>query len=110
MISEFVTLKLSYMPIQMLEFDSRCFTDIADIHTEIPYAFESPTYYGLGKLAFNVLPILLSRITALGGSTPHEFATFLRGHPPFHLIKNDPLELEKVKAMQAIEEFLKVRF
>jgi hypothetical protein len=92
----------------MLEFDSRRFTDIVDVHTLIPYEFEHLTYYGVGKLAFNLLPILLPRITALGDSTPHEFAAFLRGFPPFSLIKKDPLELEKVKAMQAIEEFLKV--
>jgi len=33
------------------------------------------------------------------------------GLPPFYLITNhpkDPLELKKIKAMQAIEEFLKV--
>ena len=38
----------------------------------------------------------------------HELTTCLRSHPPFYLIKNDPLELEKVKAAQAIEDFLKV--
>jgi hypothetical protein len=68
----------------------------------------STTYYEVGKLAFNLLPILLSRIKALGGSKMHEVTAFLRSHPPFYLIENDPLELEKVKATQAIEEFLKV--
>jgi hypothetical protein len=93
----------------MLEFDSRCFTDIADVHTKIAHHnFEGATSYGVRKLAFNLLPILLSRITTLGGSRPHEFAAFLRGFQPFYLIKNDPLELEKVKATQAIEKFLKV--
>ena len=37
-----------------------------------------------------------------------EVTALLRSHPPFYLINNDPLELEKVKATQAIEEFLKV--
>jgi hypothetical protein len=92
----------------MLEFDSRCFTDIADVHTNISYKSASPTYYRVGKLAFNLLPILLSRIKALGGSRVHEFTALLRSHPPFYLSKNDPLELEKVKGTQAIEEFLKV--
>jgi len=32
----------------------------------------------------------------------------LLGLPTFYLIKDDPLGLEKVKAMQAIEQFLKV--
>jgi hypothetical protein len=93
----------------MLAFDSRYFTDIADVHTKIPYEFEGPTYYGVGKLAFDLLPMSLSRIKALGGgSRVHEVTAFLRNHPPFYLIENDPLELEKVKAMQAIEKFLKV--
>ena len=66
------------------------------------------TYYKVGKLAFNILLILLSRIKAFGGSLVHKFTVFLRSHPPFYLIRNDPLESEKLKAMQAIEEFLKV--
>ena len=66
------------------------------------------TYYEVGKLAFDFLPILLSRIKALGGSQVHEITAFVRSHPPFYLIKNDPLELEKVKVVQAIKEFLKV--
>jgi hypothetical protein len=66
------------------------------------------TYYEVGKLAFDLLPILLSRIAALGGSQVHEVTDLLRSHPAFYLIENDPLELEKVNATQAIEEFLKV--
>jgi hypothetical protein len=66
------------------------------------------TYYEVGKLAFNLLPILLSRIKALGGSQVHEVTVLLRSHPAFYLIENDPLEYEKVKAAQAVEEFLKV--
>jgi hypothetical protein len=91
----------------MLEFDSRRFTDIVDVHTLISYAHDT-TYYGVGKLAFNLLPILLSKIQALGGSKVPEVIGFLRSHPPFYVIKNDPLELEKVKATQAIEELLGV--
>jgi hypothetical protein len=93
----------------MLEFHSRCFTDIANVHTKISYEFGSTTYYAAGKLAFNLLTILLSEIQARGGSTVwHELTALLRSHPPFYLVKNDPLELEKVKAMLAVEEFLKV--
>jgi hypothetical protein len=93
----------------MLEFDSRRFIDVVDVHTMIPYVHDM-TYYHVGKLAFNILPILLSRIQALGGSTPHEVTALLQSHPPFYLIKNDPLELEKFKVAWAIEDFLKVRF
>jgi low affinity Fe/Cu permease len=78
MISEFVTLTLSYVLIQMLEFDSRCFTDIANVHTKISYEFRSATYYAAGKLAFNLLMILLSEIQALRGSTVHELTALLR--------------------------------
>ena len=78
--------------------------DIVDIRARIE---KGMTYYDVGKLAFNLLPILLSKIEALGGKV-HEVTAFLQSHPPFNLIKNDPLEFEKVKAMQAIEEFLKV--
>ena len=60
------------------------------------------TYYEVGKLAFDLLPILLSRIKGPAVSQLHDIL------PAFQLIKNDPLELEKVKATQAIEEFLKV--
>jgi hypothetical protein len=109
MIGEFVTFKFSYVLIQRVKFDSRCFINIVDVHAKIPHEYKNLTYYGVGKLAFNLLPILLSRITALGGSTPHKVTALLQSHPPFYLIKNDPLELEKVKVAQAIEEFLKVR-
>jgi len=85
---------------------SRCLTDIVNIHTLIPRA-DGTSYYEVGKLAFDLLPILLSRMEALGGKVD-EFRAFLRSHPPFCLIENDPLELEKVKATQAIQEFLKV--
>jgi hypothetical protein len=93
----------------MLEFDSRRFIDIVDVHTMIPYVHDM-TYYHVGKLAFNILPILLSKIQALGGSRVYEVTAFLRSHPPFYLIENDPLESEKFKVAQAIEGFLKVRF
>jgi hypothetical protein len=33
---------------------------------------------------------------------------FLQNQPPFYSIKDDPLEWQKVKAAQAIEDFLKV--
>ena len=85
---------------------SRPFVDIVDIHTLIPT--KRTTYYEVGKLAFNLLPILLSRIKTLGGPQVHEVAVLLRSHPAFYLIKNDPLVFEKVKAAQAVEEFLKV--
>jgi len=78
-----------------------------DIQTLIPN--QGTTYYEVGKLTFNLLPILLSRIKALGGSwLVHEVTVFRQSCPAFHLIKNDPLELQKVKAMQAIDEFSKV--
>ena len=110
MISEFITLTLSYVLVRMLEFSIhfRCFIDIVDKCTPIPDQLFNATYYEVGRLAFDFLPILLSRIKSLGGSNLHDVTPFLRSHPPFHLIKNDPLELEKVKAAQAIEEFLKV--
>jgi hypothetical protein len=103
----------------MLEFDPRRFTDSVDVHTPIKLVHRnttplqvivtSMTYYEVGKLAFNLLPILLSRIKALGSSwQAHEVTVLLQNHPAFHLIKSDPLEFQKVKAMQAIEEFLKV--
>ena len=77
-----------------------------DIHNQISQG-EGTIYYQVGKLAFDLLPILLSRIEALGGKV-QEVTAFLRNHPPFSLIENDPLELEKVKATQIIEKFLKV--
>ena len=63
------------------------------------------TYYEVGRLAFNLLPNLLSRIEGPAVSQVHDI---LLGLPIFHLIKNDPLRLEKVKAAQAIEEFWQV--
>ena len=89
---------------------SRCFIDIFDIHNLIPQT-EGMSYYEVGKLAFVLLPILLSRIEVLGlRGKVHEFTAFLQSQPPFCLIKNDPLKLEKTKATQAIQEFLKVWF
>ena len=60
--------------------------------------------------AFDLLIALLSRITALGGSQVHEVAVLLRSHLDFILYKYDSTELrlQKFKATQAIEEFLKV--
>ena len=66
---------------------------------------ESVTYYEVGKLAFDLLPILLSRIKGPAVSRVHNI---LLGFPIFHLIKNDPLGSEKVKAAQAIKEFWQV--
>jgi hypothetical protein len=63
------------------------------------------TYYEVGRLAFDLLPILLSRIEGTAVSQVHDI---LLGLPTFYLIKNDPLGLEKVKAAQAIEEFWQV--
>ena len=89
---------------------SRRFTDIVDIvymNNLLPLAVG---YHDAGKLAFVLLPILLSRIDsieALGGKA-HKFTAFLQSYPPFYISKNDPLESEKVKASQAIEKFLKV--
>ena len=56
-------------------------------------------------MAFDLLPILLSRIKGRPVSQVHDV---LLGLPPLHFTKNDPLRLEKVTATQAIEEFLKV--
>ena len=94
----------------------RCFTDIGDIHTMAPgYEWywrkdKDTTCYAVGKLAFDLLPVLLEGLMSdrVKGVGMLEISPFLRRHPPFRLIKNDPLELEKVKAMRAIEEFLKV--
>ena len=88
---------------------SRGFTDIVDVHALVPLEKLDTSYYEVGKLAFDLLPILLSKIEALGGKVD-EFRAFLRSHLPFYLMENDPLESEKVKATQAIEEFLKVWF
>jgi len=76
------------------------------MHALIPE--RDTTYYEVGKLAFNLLLILFSRIKALSGSKVHEIAVFLQSQPPFYLIKDDPLEWQKIKAAQAIEDFLKV--
>jgi hypothetical protein len=84
----------------MFDVDSRRFIGIVDIHTTRD--MDNTTYYGVEKLAFNILPILLSRIQALGGSWVHELTGFLQSYPPFFFIKNDPLELEKFKVAQAI--------
>ena len=81
----------------------RRFIDIGNIHTVIPGRFMA--YYEVGRLAFNLLPILLSRID---GPAVSKVQTILLGFPTFHLIQNDPLGLEKVEATHAIEEFLKV--
>ena len=93
----------------------RRFIDIANLHTTFPLTeteFSTPskktTYYEVGKLALQLLPILLSRIEALEDPEVYDFIVRLRNQPPFYLIKNDPLELEKVKAAQAIEDFLEV--
>jgi len=66
---------------------------------------ELTTYYKVGKLAFDLLPILLSRIKGPAVSKVH---SILLGLPTFDLIQDDPLGSEKVKAMQAIEQFSKV--
>jgi len=89
---------------------SRCFEDIVDVLHMAPSRSLclTTTYYEVGKLAFKLLPILLSRIKALGGPQVHEVTFLFRSHPAFYSIKNDPLEMEKVKAVQAIEEVLKV--
>jgi len=89
----------------------RRFVDIVDVLAYIPsdlvFSSQTPYYMG-GKLAFNLLPILLSRIKALGGPHVHEVTVLLRSHPAFYLIEDDPLELEKIIAAQAIEEFSRV--
>ena len=85
----------------------RRFIDIFDIYAIIPLT-EGTSYYEVGKLTFDLLPTLLSRIKALGGSQAHEVTVLLRSYPAFYWIKDDPLGLEKVRAAQAIEEFLKV--
>jgi len=65
------------------------------------------TYYEVGKLAFDLLPTLLSKLKRLGGPKVQEISVIIQSHPPFHLSKNDPLEFGKVKTAQAIEEFLR---
>ena len=85
----------------------RRFIDIVDIHTPILLE-EGMTHYKACKLAFNLLPILLSRINALGGSQVHEVIVLLRGHPGFYSVKNDLLKFEKFKAAHAVEDFLQM--
>ena len=87
----------------------RRFIDIVDIDTLIPteYPWYTTTYYKAGRLAFDLLPILLPRIQGPAVSQVHDI---LLGLPIFHLIENDPLRLEKVKAAQAIKEFWQVWF
>ena len=96
----------------MSGYDYRRFTEFADVHTVTTIVYHEvnhyTTYYEVGKLAFNLLPILLSRAKALGGLQMHEVTVLLRSQPAFYLIKNDPIVSEKVKAMQAIDNFLKV--
>ena len=101
------------MPIHMLDSAIRDFIDIVDL--SIPARGHWPglglkevTYYEVGKLAFDLLSIFLSRLEALAVSGVQEISTLLRRHPPFRLLTNGPLELEKVKTAQAIENFLKV--
>ena len=91
----------------MFEIHSRRFIDIVDIDATISLT-DKTSYYEVGKLTFNLLATLLSRIKALRGSQMHEIMVLLQSYPAPYLIKNDPLGLEKVKAVQAIEEFLKV--
>ena len=66
---------------------------------------ESVTYYEVGRLAFDLLPILLPRIQGPAVSQVHDILLRL---PTFHLIQDDPLRSEKVKAAQAIDEFWQV--
>ena len=74
------------------------------MHTLNPRGFGT-TYYEVGKLGFDLLLILLSRIKGPAVSRVHDI---LLGLPTFKLIQDDPLGSEKVKATQAIEEVLKV--
>jgi len=83
---------------------SRRFVNIVDIRTLIP-TVEDTSYYEVGKLAFDLLPILLSRIKGPAVLQMHDI---LLWHRPFYWIENDPLVWEKVGVMQAIKEFLKV--
>ena len=101
----------------MLDSAFRFFIDIVDINTYYntpPGLWPEPqpkpvTYYEVGRLSFDLLPISLSRLEALGDSEAmQEISNWLRSHPPFHLVKNDPLELEKDKTAQVIKGFLKV--
>ena len=51
------------------------------MHALIPLE-DGTSYYEAGKLAFNLLPIVLSRIKVLGGSQVHEAMVFLRTYQP----------------------------
>ena len=105
----------------------RRFIDIANSSTNFPYTISelefsalwhampcgtnthiNNTYYAVGKLALELLPILLLRIESPEGAEAHDLALCLRSHPPFYLIEDDSLELEKAKAAQAIKGFLEV--
>jgi len=82
----------------------------ADINTWIHsrrfiYVVNDTSYY---KLAFDHLPTLLSRVKVPPLLQMHDI---ILGLPSLYSITNhpkDPLALKKIKAMQAIEEFLKV--
>jgi len=97
------------VPIPTSEPVIRCFTDFPmALVGDLKGLAKHVTCYEVGKLALNLLPILLSRIETLGRLKSHEVTGFLRSHPPFRLVENDRLELEKIKATWAIQEFLKV--
>jgi len=96
------------MPILTSEPVIRHFMNFSMIPTSEALVSGEVTNYEVGKLALNLLPILLSRIKTLGQIDAQVVAVLLRRHPPPHLLGNDPLELEKVKAAQAIQEFLEV--
>jgi hypothetical protein len=72
------------------------------------------TYYEIGRLGFDLLPLLLPRIQGPAVSHMHDILlglpTFylIQDYPTFYLRQDNPLGSEMVKAMQAIEEFLKV--
>jgi len=84
----------------------RRFIHIVDKHTlSPPLIMFGATYYEVEKLAFDLLPILLSRIDGPAVSKVHDI---LLDFPAFYWIRDDPLGSEKVKATHAIEEFLKV--
>jgi hypothetical protein len=74
------------------------------MRTLIP-PLQGTSCYEVGKLAFDLLPILLSRIEGPAVLQVHDI---LLWHRPFYWIENDPLVWEKVRVMQAIKEFLKV--
>ena len=76
-------------------------------NSEVPVP-TNVTPYEVGKLAFDLIPILLSKIKTLDRTKAHKITVLLRCRPPFQLVENDRLELEKIKAAQAIQEFLEV--